>query len=181
VRPIEAVRKDGPDHQHEPGVPLPRPPALNGSAQRGINGSTPAAAESVPAGITGTQFASGRRRRKAVSKGPTGRAADGQREPADRELLAKRDRLIERFAAMQLDLGGVYYEMAIRDHIKNDVLIAKAAEMQRVDAELRQVEGVLERGGSGAGKCPACDALYAPDSAFCARCGSPLAASPSGK
>jgi hypothetical protein len=66
---------------------------------------------------------------------------------AERELLAKRDRLVERFAAMQLDLGGVYYEMAIRGHVKGDVLTRKAAEMQRVDAELRQLEGVLEQIG----------------------------------
>jgi hypothetical protein len=64
--------------------------------------------------------------------------------PADRELLAKRDRLIERFTGMQLDLGGVYYEMAIRDYVKPDVLTRKAAEMQRVDAELRLLEGVLD-------------------------------------
>ena len=107
---------------------------------------------------------------------PTDRAAHADGKAADRELLAKRDRLIERFAAMQLDLGGVYCEMAIRDYMNADVLTRKAAEMQRVDAELRQVEGVLDQGGSGADKCPACDALYAPDAAFCSRCGSSLAA-----
>jgi uncharacterized protein (DUF885 family) len=104
------------------------------------------------------------------------RSAQAQREGVDRQLLAKRDRLIERFAAMQLDLGGAYYEMAIRDHLNNDVLIRKAAEMQRVDAELRQVEGVLESGGSDARKCPACDAPSAPGAAFCSRCGSSLVA-----
>lgn len=109
------------------------------------------------------------------------RSAQAQREGADRQLLAKRDRLIERFAGMQLDLGGAYYEMAIRDHLNNDVLIRKAAEMQRVDAELRQVEGVLEAGGSDAGKCPACDAPAAPGAAFCSRCGSSLVAANHGQ
>jgi hypothetical protein len=103
-------------------------------------------------------------------------AGAGQRAPADRELLAKRDRLIERFAAMQLDLGGVYYEMAIREHINHAVLTRKAAEMQRVDAELSQVEGVLDGGGSGSGRCPACDAPYASGSVFCSQCGNSLAA-----
>ena len=98
------------------------------------------------------------------------------RDPADRELLAKRDRLVERFAAMQIDLGGVYYEMAIRDHINHDVLIRKAAEMQRVDAELGQVEGVLAGGGMQAHKCPACDAPHAQGSVFCSQCGTPLGA-----
>jgi hypothetical protein len=92
----------------------------------------------------------------------------------DRELLLKRDRLIERFSAMQLDLGGVYYEMAIRDHVKHDVLNSRAAEMQRVDAELRQIEGVLEQGGSGADRCPVCDALHALGAAFCSQCGASL-------
>ena len=109
------------------------------------------------------------------------RSAQARRGGGDRELMAKRDRLIERFAAMQLDLGGAYYEMAIRDHLNNDVLIRKAAEMQRVDAELRQVEGVLEAGGSDAGKCPACDAPSAPSAAFCSRCGSSLVAASHGR
>jgi hypothetical protein len=94
----------------------------------------------------------------------------------DRELLAKRDRLIERFAAMQLDLGGVYYEMAIRDHVRSDVLMRKAAEMQRADAELKRVEEVLAGGASGAQRCPACDALYAPGAGFCSHCGTALSA-----
>ena len=114
-----------------------------------------------------------------VSTEPTGAAGGDQRAPADRELLVKRDRLIERFAAMQLDLGGVYYEMAIRDHVDHEVLTRKAAEMQRVDAELSQVEGVLDAGGSS--RCPACDALYAPGSVFCSQCGTSLAAPGSGR
>lgn len=111
---------------------------------------------------------------------PPTRGADGSSPPADRELLAKRERLIERFAAMQLDLGGVYYEMAIRDHLNREVLTRKAAEMQRVDAELRQVEAVLERGGSTANKCPACEAPYAPGAAFCSQCGGSLPAGAGG-
>ena len=102
-------------------------------------------------------------------------------EGADRQLLAKRDRLIERFAAMQLDLGGAYYEMAIRDHFNNDVLIRKAAEMQRVDAELRVLEGVLDGGGSSASRCPACDAVSAAGAAFCSHCGSSMLAPNSGR
>lgn len=77
---------------------------------------------------------------------------------------------------MQLDLGGVFYEMTIRDHVKADVLTRKAAELQRVDAELRQVEQILKSGDSGAGKCPACNALYASGAAFCWQCGTSLLA-----
>lgn len=76
-------------------------------------------------------------REAARSGTPTGAHA------ADAELLAKRDRLTERFALLQADLGGVFYEMAIRDHVQMDVLTAKAAELQRVDIELEQVEREL--------------------------------------
>jgi len=38
--------------------------------------------------------------------------------------VAERDRLTERFALMQSELGGLFYEMAIRDHVQMDVLIA---------------------------------------------------------
>lgn len=94
--------------------------------------------------------------------------------PADRGLLAKRDRLRERFTAMQLDLGGVFYEMTIRDHVQTDVLNRKAAELQRVDAELRQVEQILKTGGSSSGRCPVCEVIYASGAAFCWQCGTSL-------
>ena len=102
---------------------------------------------------------------------PAGEAAP------DPELLAQRDRLIERFAVMQSELGGLFYEMAIRDHVRMEVLIPKAAELQRVDAELGQLERIIESGTSAVGgECPACGAVYARGSAFCAQCGHPLTA-----
>jgi hypothetical protein len=148
------------DAEREPVVPLPPPGSADGST--------------LPHGTAAARALA--RWPARAGSGATGPASDRQHALADRELLAKRDRLIERFAAMQLDLGGVYYEMAIRDHVREDVLTRKAAEMQRVDAELRQVEEILEQGGSIANKCPACDALYAPGAAFCSRCGSSLGA-----
>jgi hypothetical protein len=57
---------------------------------------------------------------------------------------AQRDRLLEKFTIMQADLGGAFYEMAIRDHVRMDVLTRKAAELQRVDAELLAAERLLE-------------------------------------
>ena len=95
----------------------------------------------------------------------------------DPELTAQRDRLAERFAIMQSELGGLFYEMAIRDAIRMEVLIPKAAELQRVDAELAQVEHLIESGDTGVGgHCPACGALYAHGAAFCAQCAQPLTA-----
>jgi hypothetical protein len=60
------------------------------------------------------------------------------------DLRAQRDRLLEKFTIMQADLGGAFYEMAIRDHVRMDVLTRKAAELQRVDAELLAAERMLE-------------------------------------
>jgi hypothetical protein len=78
---------------------------------------------------------------------------------------------------MQSELGGLFYEMAIRDHIRLEVLVQKAAELQRVDSELGQVERMLEQGDGGAGgNCPACGSVYARGAAFCAQCAQPLTA-----
>ena len=49
---------------------------------------------------------------------------------------------------MQSELGGLFYEMAVRDHVRLEVLTQKAAELQRVDAELGQLERLLESGES---------------------------------
>ncbi len=94
----------------------------------------------------------------------------------DPELVARRDRLAERFTLMQADLGGVFYEMAIRDHVRMDVLTGKAAELQRIDSDLAEVERML-RGYDGppAGACPTCAAPHGKAASFCSRCGTPLA------
>jgi hypothetical protein len=114
--------------------------------------------------------------------------AAGPASPADRQdarlahapapdpaLEAERDRLTERFTVMQAELGGLFYEMAIRDHVRMEILMPKAAALQRVDAELAQVEHVLagEGGGIG-GHCPSCGAVHARGAAFCSQCAAAL-------
>jgi hypothetical protein len=95
----------------------------------------------------------------------------------DAALTAERDRLTERFAIMQSELGGLFYEMAIRDHVRLDVLMPRAAALQRVDAELAQVEHLLAEGASAAGgHCPACGAIHAQGAVFCAQCAQALPA-----
>ncbi len=93
------------------------------------------------------------------------------------DLRARRDRLTERFTLMQADLGGVFYEMAIRDHVRMDVLTRKAAELQRIDSDLAEVERML-RGYDGppAGLCPSCSAPHGKAASFCSRCGTTLGA-----
>ncbi|HVY78967.1 MAG TPA: zinc ribbon domain-containing protein [Solirubrobacterales bacterium] len=93
------------------------------------------------------------------------------------ELRAQRDRLLEKFTIMQADLGGAFYEMAIRDHVRMDVLTRKAAELQRVDAELLALERALElQRSDAAGLCPSCSAPYGPADRFCPQCGHSLTA-----
>jgi hypothetical protein len=96
-------------------------------------------------------------------------------EPADasnRDLIAQRNRLIERFAIMQSELGGLVYEMAIRQHVRIEVLMPRAAELQRVDTELGQLQRILESGASSVGgNCSSCGGIYARGAAFCAQCG----------
>jgi hypothetical protein len=90
-------------------------------------------------------------------------------------LTAQRERLTEKFAILQSELGGTFYEMAIRDHVRMDVLMRKAAELQQVDVELAAVEHLLESGGGAAGgNCPACGAVHARGAAFCAQCANPV-------
>jgi hypothetical protein len=91
------------------------------------------------------------------------------------DLATQRERLTERFALLQSELGGLFYEMAIRDHVTMDVLIDKAAALQRVDAELAQVEHLLDAGHrSTGGQCPSCGAPYARGAAFCSQCATVL-------
>lgn len=98
-------------------------------------------------------------------------------DPENKELQAQRDRLLEKFTVMQADLGGAFYEMAIRDHVRLDVLTRKAAELQRVDAELLAVERQLEiERTEAAGHCPTCNSPFSPADRFCPQCGSSLVA-----
>jgi hypothetical protein len=92
----------------------------------------------------------------------------------DTDLRQRRDRLTERFALMQTELGGLFYEMAIRDRVQLDLLIARAADLQRVDHELAQVELLLREGKRAGGSCPSCGAIYAEGAAFCSQCATPL-------
>ena len=46
-------------------------------------------------------------------------------------LTRRRDELAAQVAELQYDLGGLAYEMAIRDHFRLDVLLKRAAELHR--------------------------------------------------
>jgi hypothetical protein len=115
------------------------------------------------------------RRRPSPAKQPQAKAQPAP-VPENKDLQAQRDRLLEKFTVMQADLGGAFYEMAIRDHVRLDVLTRKAAELQRVDADLLAVERLLELERSdAAGLCPSCSSPYGPADRFCPQCGHSLA------
>jgi hypothetical protein len=91
------------------------------------------------------------------------------------DLQQRRDNLAEQLAELQWDLGGLAYEMAIRDHFRLDVLTRQAAKLQQVDAELAELERMLRLDQAGAaGACGSCGALYAQGSVFCWQCGKDL-------
>ncbi len=91
------------------------------------------------------------------------------------DLQQRRNSLAEQLAELQWDLGGLTYEMAIRDHFRLDVLTRRAAKLQQVDAELAEVDRMLRLDQAGAaGACGNCGALYARGSVFCWQCGRDL-------
>ena len=49
------------------------------------------------------------------------------------DLKRRRDQLNARVAELQWDLGGLVYEMAVRDQIRVDVLVKRAAVLQEAD------------------------------------------------
>ena len=59
------------------------------------------------------------------------------------DLERRRDVLKARVAELQWDLGGLVYEMAIRDRIRVDVLVKRAALLQDADSELGEIERIL--------------------------------------
>ncbi len=91
------------------------------------------------------------------------------------ELRRQRRELAERVAALTWDLGGLAYEMAIRDHYRLDVLSRKAAELQQADAELGEVQRLLATTEAGIdGQCRACGAVHSRGASYCWHCGAPL-------
>jgi len=91
------------------------------------------------------------------------------------DLARRRDVLKARVAELQWDLGGLVYEMAIRDRIRVDVLIKRAALLQDADSELGEIERILRLEHSAtAGACTSCGAPHSTGASFCWQCGQPI-------
>ena len=101
--------------------------------------------------------------------------APGYRANQVVDLERRRDQLVARVAELQWDLGGLAYEMAIRNHVQVDVLVKRAAALQEADAELSEVERILRTEETGtAGSCASCAAPHSSGATVCWQCGRPL-------
>ena len=93
------------------------------------------------------------------------------------DLRRRRDQLNARVAELQWDLGGLVYEMAIRNRIRVEVLVQRAAVLQEADAELGEVERILRLEETGmAGACANCGSPHSVGASYCWQCGQPLLA-----
>lgn len=144
-----------------PAAPAQAAPASNGAGQPTAIASNGAAAASNGNG--------GQPPRAATPAGP----------PVGHELLIdlerRRDQLIARVAELQWDLGGLVYEMAIRNNVKVEVLVKRAVALQDADAELSEVERIVRSEETGtAGMCSGCGAPHSSGATYCWQCGKPL-------
>jgi hypothetical protein len=98
------------------------------------------------------------------------------------DLKRRRDQLVARVAELQWDLGGLVYEMAIRNSIKVEVMVQRAVVLQDADAELSEVERILRMDETGAaGACKSCGSPHSSGATFCWQCGKPLLEQVSGE
>jgi hypothetical protein len=110
-----------------------------------------------------------------------GAVAPAPSAPAQHELTVdlerRRDQLVARVAELQWDLGGLVYEMAVRNRIDVEVLVKRAVVLQDADAELSEVERIVRMEQTGtAGSCASCGAPHSTGATFCWQCGQPLLA-----
>jgi hypothetical protein len=142
-----------------------------------VAGDHGAGRASTDAGITGataTAVDSGTLAPPVASSGPAGAGATV-------DLERRRDQLTARVAELQWDLGGLVYEMAIRDRIRVDILIKRAALLQDADAELGEVERIMRMEKLGtAGTCGVCGAPHSSGAVYCWQCGNSLLTQVSG-
>jgi len=111
----------------------------------------------------------------------TGSPPPGPQEGAAVDLPRRREQLAARVAELQWDLGGLVYEMVVRNSIDVEVIVKRAVLLQDADAELGEVERIMRADQTGAAaSCPGCGAPHSSGATFCWQCGRPLLAEVSG-
>jgi len=127
------------------------------------------------------------KRRRSAKSGPSQAAAAPAAAPSaatpspavGQELMVdlqrRRDQLIARVAELQWDLGGLAYEMAVRNQMKVELLVKRAVALQDADAELAEVERIVRTEETGtAGACSRCGAPHSSGATYCWQCGQSL-------
>ncbi len=105
----------------------------------------------------------------------TGSQTDAVDDEPVMDIQRRRDHLNAKVAELQWDLGGLVYEMAVRNRIRVDVIVKQATELQNADAELAEVERILKLEQTAtAGVCRNCSAPHSSGAAFCWQCGQPI-------
>jgi hypothetical protein len=133
--------------------------------KRGTGGNIPPGQTATPSGAN----------QAGVAPAPPGASNATPTESQVVDLERRRDVLKARVAEMQWDLGGLVYEMAIRDRIHIDVLIKRAALLQDADSELSEIERILKLEHSAtADVCPSCAAPHSTGASYCWQCGQPI-------
>jgi hypothetical protein len=116
----------------------------------------------------------GKRDGATAGPAPSGASATPQHELTV-DLERRRDQLVARVAELQWDLGGLVYEMAVRNRIEVEVLVKRAVALQDADAELSEVERIVRMEQTGAaGSCSSCGSPHSTGATFCWQCGQPL-------
>jgi hypothetical protein len=111
-------------------------------------------------------------RRRRVTGPPLSAGSTQIEDEAIVDLKRRRDQLHVRVAELQFDLGGLVYEMAVRDQIRVDLIVKRAGVLQDADAELSEVERILRlEQTSTAGVCGSCGAPHSSGAAYCWQCG----------
>ena len=88
------------------------------------------------------------------------------------DLKRRHGELLAQVAELQWDLGGLVYEMAIRDSIRLGLITQRAAALQDVEAQLAEVARILQHETAGtAGTCGSCGAPHSANASFCWQCG----------
>lgn len=97
------------------------------------------------------------------------------------DLERRREQLVAKVAELQWDLGGLVYEMIVRNSIDVEVIVKRAVPLQDADAELSEVERILRMEQTGtAGTCNSCGAPHSSGATFCWQCGKPILTQVSG-
>jgi hypothetical protein len=114
-------------------------------------------------------------RRRSNGNSPSDAPTPAAEHELTVDLERRRDQLVARVAELQWDLGGLVYEMAVRNQVEVEVLVKRAVALQDADAELGEVERIVRMEQTGtAGSCTACGAPHSTGATFCWQCGQPL-------